>query len=433
MRSSSIHGQPAQFTLLPAALLFAAVMFNAVLAIVNAHVTGMSPAVVIAAEVLIVAAAHLVALAAFRREMMPWYALLLIMTVLALTRSLGTGEIDIKPLRDVLLIPTFLILGMTFDRRHLNKVVVAIHAVVLAVLVLEAISVDAYSALFKVQDYYISTRGYEQENFWNKESELYVSATRPDARFFSFVDLHRLSSVFLEPVSLGNYCIIIAAFVAARYASLTRAVRWFLIVGTGAMLIGCDGRLAAMSCIAIALVAVIAPKLPRYTPVVYLPAVTALAFLLAALANLKGGADDFPGRIAHTVDLIKMYDLQEWLGVSQRYLTLAVDSGLAYLITTQSIFGVLIIWLFIVFAARERTPEQIRFTHGLCIYLALTMMVSFSLLTIKTAALLWFIQGALQAGQVGLATHSPARSRPQRRVGALATRSVPALQPAPAR
>jgi len=40
-------------------------------------------------------------------------------------------------------------------------------------------------------------------------------------------------------------------------------------------------------------------------------------------------------------------------------------------------------------------PEQIRFTHGLCTYVALTMMISYSLFS-KTAALLWFIHGSLQ-------------------------------------
>jgi putative polymerase len=52
--------------------------------------------------------------------------------------------------------------------------------------------------------------------------------------------------------------------------------------------------------------------------------------------------------------------------------------------------------VFIVFCSREDTTEQVRFTHAVCLYLALTLMVSFAFLSIKTAALLWFIYGALQ-------------------------------------
>jgi putative polymerase len=74
-----------------------------------------------------------------------------------------------------------------------------------------------------------------------------------------------------------------------------------------------------------------------------------------------------------------------------------MDAGVAYLITTQSLPGLLLIWAYIGWGGREDTPEQVRFTHGLSLYLALSMMVSYSFLSIKTGALLWFIQGALQS------------------------------------
>jgi putative polymerase len=74
-----------------------------------------------------------------------------------------------------------------------------------------------------------------------------------------------------------------------------------------------------------------------------------------------------------------------------------MDAGVAYLITTQSLPGLLLLWAYIGWGTREDTPEQVRFTHALSLYLALSMMVSYSFLSIKTAALLWFIQGTLQS------------------------------------
>jgi putative polymerase len=62
--------------------------------------------------------------------------------------------------------------------------------------------------------------------------------------------------------------------------------------------------------------------------------------------------------------------------------------------------GLILFWLLLVMNAEERRPEQIRFLHGLCIYLSLTMLVSYSLFSIKTAALLWFIHGSLQMASV---------------------------------
>ena len=63
---------------------------------------------------------------------------------------------------------------------------------------------------------------------------------------------------------------------------------------------------------------------------------------------------------------------------------------------TQSIVITAIIWLFISCVSNQTTEEQVRFTHAVLLYLALTMIVSYSMLTIKTAALAWFAQGVFQ-------------------------------------
>lgn len=390
--------QPA-LQLLPGLLVAAAVLFNPALAIVNAHVTPLSQGSVIAIELTLVVTAHVIALINFRPQMTTWYALLITLLLFAIYRSLALQQIEAKYLRDVLLIPTFVVLGMTFDQRNLTKVVVAIHAIVLVVLVFEAVNTPGYSELFRIQDYYINTRDYDISNFWNKDSDLYVSATRPDSRLFSFLDLHRLSSIFLEPVSLGDYCIIIIAFVCARISYLSLSTIAFLAGGTIVAMIGCDGRLAAAASIMIVGVSFITRYLPRHTAAVYLPGVLAVGFVLVHFGGLQGGADDLGGRIAHTIELLQRLDTSELLGISnnQDLMSQAVDSGVTYLILTQSILAFAILWMFIVFGSSQTTPDRVRFTHATAIYLSLTMMVSFSFLTIKTASLLWFIHGALQA------------------------------------
>jgi putative polymerase len=269
------------------------------------------------------------------------------------------------------------------------------------VLVFEAVSTVAYSDLFRIQDYYIKTRDYDVTDFWNKTSDLYVSATRPDSRLFSFIALHRLSSIFLEPVSLGDYCIIIIAFVSSLADRLS--VRTIVFLGGGAIvaLIGCDSRLAAGASVLIVGASLVAPRLPRCGAFLVLPGVLTVGFLLVHFEGFQHGGDDFAGRVAHTIDLLQQLGPAELLGVSndQQLLSQAVDSGIAYLIMTQSILGFAILWMFIVFGFPETEPHQVRFANALGIYLSLTMMVSWSFLTIKTASLLWFIAGALQANR----------------------------------
>ena len=131
-------------------LLVAAIVFNPLLAIVNAQVTSLSPATVIAFEVLIVACAHLLAFLHFRPRMIPWYGLIALLLAFAMFRSAAVGILDPKYLRDVLLIPTFILLGMTFRRERLPGLIVTIHLLVLAVLVLEGVSPETYADLFNI-------------------------------------------------------------------------------------------------------------------------------------------------------------------------------------------------------------------------------------------------------------------------------------------
>ena len=387
---------PVKLQWLPGLIVFGAVSFNAVLAFVNGNVTGLTPAPVIAAEILFVVSAHAVALKNYKPQMANWYGLLGLFVVFAVVRCIADQTFDVKYLRDVMIIPTFVVLGMTFDPRRLVRVVVAVQILMLVFLLIEAIDTQLYSDIFKIMDYYINTRGYSADDFWNKSSTLFVSATRPDDRVFALVELHRLSSIFLEPVSLGNYCMVIVAFLCACFKEIGWKARWFLVISTAMAIIGCDGRLAMASTPPMILCCYFAPRLPRNSALLYIPGVLVLAFVLVAIGHFEPGGDDFPGRIAHTVYLLSNYETAEFLGFSDRFMSKAVDSGIAYLITTQSIFVVVALWAAIVVTASEDRPDKIRYTHAVCIYIGLNMMVSFALLTIKTAAMMWFIYGSLQ-------------------------------------
>jgi putative polymerase len=381
---------------LPGAILIAALSFNAVLAVVNAHVSPLTPAAVIACEVTIVAAALAVALSSYRKEMDVWLVFAGILVLVALFRSLATQQIEARSLRDVLLIPTFVILGMSFNRRHLTELILITHAIVLAVLLLEIVNASLYSDVFKIQDYYVATRGYRYEDFWNKTSDLFVSGTRPQDRFFPFFGMHRMSSIFLEPVSLGNYCVAITAFLCAQWETLRAGARWFLSLSVATAIVACDGRFAALASFLVIGVSAVASLAPKHAAVIYLPAITALTALLTILGGYVPGSDDFIGRIALTWALLSQLDLTEFLGASDHYLAAAVDSGLAYTIITQSLIGTCIIWLFIVYGSADERRDQVRYNHALCMYVSLLLMVSFALFTIKTAALLWFIHGCFQ-------------------------------------
>lgn len=384
-----------RFAAAGAMLVFSAVVFNAGLAFVNANVAGMSPSIVIACEIAIVSLALLLAVINYRAEMAPWFGLLMAMVFIAAVRGFITEAPDIKYLRDVLIIPVFVLLGLASRGYLLERTFVAIHAIIFGVFLIEIIFPETYSDLFRIQDYYLNTRGNDVSEFYDTSSDLFISATRPGERFLPFIDAPRSSSVFLEPVSLGNYCSIAVAYVCAAGRQLGFKAVAFALLSTALMLIGSDGRLAVLTCVAIIGVSSVSGHLPQGAAVLILPAALAAAAGISLFAGPNVGSDDFFGRVAHTITLLQNFDAASWLGVSNEHVVSAMDSGIAYLVTTQSIMGVTLIWIAVTAFLSSTTSTQRRFTYAFAIYVSLSLLVSYSLLTIKTAALLWFIHGAL--------------------------------------
>ena len=181
---------------LPALILIAAVCFNALLAAINAHLFRLTDSIVIAVEVILLMAAHSVALKRYHQDMAAWYLLLGLMLVWCLVRAFAIGHFEPKLARDIAIIPTFIVLGMTSDPRQLDRTVLIILAIAGAAGAMEAIFPDWYSSVFDIKSYYIQTRNYTSDDFYNKESTLFVSATRADGRMFAFLDMPRLSSDF---------------------------------------------------------------------------------------------------------------------------------------------------------------------------------------------------------------------------------------------
>ena len=76
---------------------------------------------------------------------------------------------------------------------------------------------------------------------------------------------------------------------------------------------------------------------------------------LSTWAGLQYDADNFSGRIAFSTHLLAGFDVDGLLGVSDTRLGPAADAGLAYLILTQSVFGLIILWGYLSMGSRRDT------------------------------------------------------------------------------
>jgi putative polymerase len=402
------------WTTLAGAVVMAAVLFNPFLALVNARVTALGRDHVALVEFLVVAAAlGLVALNA-RRIMLPWIALLAAIVAAGIFFGLINYQMEIRYIRDVLSIPVFILLGMLFVSGNIVRLMIVIQAVVLVVLIYEGIFPREFGETFNIISYYVNTRGFQEAAFWDPDSTLFVSATRPDERFMmGFLDIHRLSSVYLEPVSLGNHVVIYAIFIAAFWRRMTLWQKAFLIASNVLILIGSDGRLAFVTCLMVVGGAFFFHRLPRYSHILYLPLSVLFAALVVSIAGIRSTGDDFPGRVAFSMDMMATLDVAALMGLRQYMSERYLDSGIAYFLATQSIFGVAAIWLMVCALFRQPTRGHVVFIHSVAIYIAFNLLISYSLFSIKTAAILWFIYGYLQAEALDDEWRS-AREKPQR-------------------
>ena len=387
--------------ILSAGILIMAVFFNAALAIVNGHFAALSGLHVSVFEAAISGLAVAVIALNLRVSMLPWAILFALILLLHFALALANHAFSAKFIRDVIDIPVFVALGMVYARGNIVRLFFFIQCVVFLLLLVELFFVNAYSWIFDVIGYYVNTRGYTYQDFWDQSSALFVSASRPDDRFLlGFLNIHRASSIFLEPVSLGNYSIVATIFTLAFWRDMSRWVRIFFAATTLIILVGSDGRLAAVTCIVLVLGCFIFPLLPRYSNVLYLPVMLLLSGIIVAWFGLQNSGDDFSGRLAGSVDLLtSSLDITTLLGLHPEKLGLgAADSGISYFIITQSVLGLAAIWLFVCLVPRYHDRRSTIFVHGICIYIAFNLLVSYSLVSIKTAAPMWFMYGYLLPG-----------------------------------
>jgi len=131
-------------------VLYLAVFFNAVLAVINGHVASLERGHIVVAEMAIYAAALLTVILNADRKMLPWFLLAFFIVLNGFLLALGNGAFNPKFMRDVLVIPIFVMLGMTYRGGSLTRPIVIVQTVTFVVAILEALRPEAYSEIFQI-------------------------------------------------------------------------------------------------------------------------------------------------------------------------------------------------------------------------------------------------------------------------------------------
>lgn len=389
---------PKRADITAAGLMVATIVFNPALAFVNGHVAPVGTALVALAQTMIVFAAIVLVVVARPPGVARWIMYGWLTLTLWILLTMVRGVIEPKIAGDILLVPAFAALGLCMRRETLFRTLVLLQIVLVVFVVWELFFPTSFGNFFQIRDYYVATRGFTADVFWGGEDNLFVSAQRPGGRLLRLgLDLNRGSSLFLEPVTLGNWTIVVSIALATFWKDVSGRMRAILIATNIALLIGCDGRLA-MAVNALILVTMpIYNRLPnprRWLPVLYLPIIYLILFFALTFNYLDGKAsyDDLKGRYANSIQYLTSSGLEKLFAARPGGTAAAADSGWLHIILTQSIFGLFAFWLAMTTMGGSG-PRGTRYAHAVAIYVALALPISDSVLSIKAAAAMWMILG----------------------------------------
>ncbi|MBB4010653.1 hypothetical protein [Allorhizobium taibaishanense] len=365
-------------------------LLNLFLCFVNTRIMPVSDTHVMLGEMTMLGSAFL--LAVDRRPGL-YLTLLLFVSYMLMIFALR-GALDLKALRDVFIPVGFYFMGKRVARVGLaDRLVIVCGLIVLVVALYEYLALESYLDYFNVLGYYIARGTVTLQESFGQTRGLFISGLRPEPRtLLPFLGQHRVSSVFLEPVSAGNFGVILFAWALFR-----PTMPWRLIVIAMALtgIVLADARFGFFTCV------VITGLLPvyRFIPkTVWLVAPFILLAVIAAyglIVGAEGGANDVSGRLKVTAAILNHLDLQVVLG-SKTTDQFTADSGISYTLTNFGLFGFVGLWAAFVLSPMQDAKAW-AFRGMMVVYLLLLMLISNSFYSIKTAALMWFLIGTADA------------------------------------
>jgi putative polymerase len=263
----------------------------------------------------------------------------------------------------------------------------------------EFLFVDLFTRLFDIYSYYLARGAADPEMGLYRSDRLVASGMRPEGigrTILPFLGPHRVSSVFIEPVSFGNFAVICAAWGLAKARDEWRATLFF-VAAAAVMLVLNDSRFGLVS---VALLVVLRLLLVRGAEPfgIAFPFFCAAAVIAIAIATGGQYSDSFVGRLTLTgTTLIKLGPADMFGLVTPAYGYF--DMGYPYVLTNFGLLAALALWGAFWLLPMTSEPAR-RFRVYVALYLALILCVSgTSVFAFKTSALLWFLLGSFATGR----------------------------------
>ncbi len=373
-------------------ILLAAAGYQALLCLMNTFGIRTSVAVVGLTEALILTAC----LPILMRRLLPGVLVIALLSgAYFCVSALISGQLNVKTFRDLAIPLCFFWLGCNLGRPELvDRALVYLIAMVISIGLFELLMLDTYTRFFDIFSYYVSTGNLAPITDYVRESRLQLNGTRPEGigrtLLPGLLGNHRVSSVFLEPVSLGNFATIVAAWGFSRDKRGWQTGAFF--VGAAiVMIILCDSRFALLLIPLMFATRLLlrgnALNLALLAPFVAI----GLVLFMGATAETHG--DNLVGRLA--VSGSSLLDFDVGLLFALKVPPYFGDMGYAYVLAGFGLPLTLLLWFSLWLLPLPDARAQ-RFRALISLYMALILGVSgTSLFAFKTSALLWCLLGCM--------------------------------------
>lgn len=381
------------FRRLTIVVLVSVVAYQAVLCLIHTHVFPVPRALVGVGEGLIMLAALPLLLPRLVPGVLAFAALAGAMLCLL---ALLSGSLDIKVFRDLLIPIWFFWLGRNVgDPGLANKALASATVLVLAFGFFELLALTTYTEVFDIFSYYVSIGNLQPVTDYVRESRLQLNGIRPEdmgrTLLPGLLDNHRVSSLFLEPVSLGNFATILAAWGLSKDRS---ELGWTLLfLGAAVTLIVlADSRFALISVSLLVVMRLLLRGWALNLPVVMPLLIVAVLVALGLFA--PGPYDDsYLGRLINSGDSLVHFQVSTLLGYDGH--AWYPDQGYAHVISSYGLVLSIALWL-VIWLIRQPDSQGQRFRCFVAVYISLILCVSgTSLFALKSAGVLWFLFGCV--------------------------------------
>ena len=375
------------------AILIGSVVYQALLALMHTHFYRASSLAVAAAEFLIYLACLLVLSKRIRLEFVAIVALVLAYLFLL---SIFRNALEFKGFRDVMIPLLFYWLGRhVADIGYADRILKILVGVVLMFGFFELFFLDQYTRLLDIFSYYVSTGTVTISANFISDSALNLNGLRPEGIgrtiFPALLGSHRISSVFLEPVSLGNFAVIVAAWGLSKPRAEYKQMLFFVLSAITLIALS-DSRYGLI--VVSALIAMrIAVRGHLNVAVIILPLVSIVVLVLIGLFFEGNIADNIMGRLSWTGNTLLTFSVEKILGI-QGFNIPYGDMGYAYLLSRWGVLLCIALWAAL-WMAKMPDERGVRFRAYAALYISLILTVSgTSFFALKTAGLLWFLVGS---------------------------------------